>query len=115
MAGCLPLTSCELTDQVVQLEAIVSLLPLTLQTLKVKGTYEGSINLFVFQRLRNLQALDLDIGEIPRNHIGSCFFLCRQLASLQKLMLVSRPFLMGYSPTLLLPNLQCICVDIDVY
>ena len=118
IAGCLPLTSCELTDQDVQLESIVSLLPLTLQNLKIKGNAcegSGAIDLSVCQQLRNLQTLHLDIGGCPRTRLGSCFVLVHKLASLQKLMLVPRACLLGESPTVLLPSLQFISASISVY
>lgn len=118
IAGCLPLTSCELTDQDVQLESIVSLLPLTLQNLKIKGNVcegTGAVDVSVCQRLRNLQTLHLDIGGCPRNRLGSCFVLVHKLASLQKLILVPGACLLGDSPTMLLPNLQRISASIPVY
>lgn len=115
IAGCLPLTSCELTDQDVQLESIVSLLPLTLKITGNACEGSGAIDLSVCQRLRNLQTLHLDIGGCPRNRLGSCFVLVHKLASLQKLMLVPRACLLGGSPTVLLPSLQFISASIPVY
>ena len=118
VAGCLSLTSCAITDGDVQLDTLVSLLPLTMQSLKVRGICEvpEPICLSVFQRLRNLQTLDLNIKRCSESSpANSCFLLSSRLASLQTLVLVPRLFIMGDYATLLLPNLQCIFANLFVF
>lgn len=118
VAGCVSLTSCEFTDREVQLDTLVSLLPLTMQSLKVRGICEvpDPICLSVFQRLRNLQTLDLNIKRCSVSSLAnSCFLLTNRLASLQTLVLVPRLFIMGDYATVLLPNLQCISANLFVF
>ena len=90
LTDCLLLTSCEsfCGGAQEQLEKIVSLLPLTLQSLTLHETHGWSsqIDLSMFARLKSIKAINSD--RFSRSFQGSTCILNCKLASLRELVLV---------------------------
>ena len=118
LTGCLLVTSCELFcgGAQEQLEKIVSLLPLTLQSLTLHEFHDLSphIDLSMFARLKSLKAVN--INSFPRIFDSSTCILTCKLASLQQLVLVPRALRLSVSSRVaaFLPNLQCLVARIAV-
>jgi len=118
LTGCLLATSCELFcgGTQVQLEKIVSLLPLTLQSLTLHEVHERSshINLSMFARLQNLKAVSIT-KSLRTCDDSTCILNCK-LAALQELVLIPRALNLSVSSSVaaFLPNLQCLVARMPV-
>lgn len=118
LTGCLLATSCELFcgGTQVQLEKIVSLLPLTLQSMTLHEVHERSshTNLSMFARLQNLKAVSIT-KSLRTCDDSTCILNCK-LAALQELVLIPRALNLSVSSSVaaFLPNLQCLVARMPV-
>ena len=116
LTGCLLATSCELFGGGTQVQKIVSLLPLTLQSLTLHEVHERSsrINLSMFARLQNLKVVSIP-KSLRTCDNSTCILNCK-LAALQELVLIPRALNLSVSSSVaaFLPNLQCLVAKMPV-
>ena len=119
LTGCLLSTSCDFFcgGTQVDLEKVVSLLPLTLHSLILHETHDRSphIDLSMFARLQNLEAVNITKSPQTFDDTGTCVLNCK-LATLQELVLGPKALSLSFSSSVaaLLPNLQCLVARMPV-